>query len=260
VIAGMALFTAQLPDVKQVGVLYADNPAGKSSAEQFLKPLLEQLGVKDVTLVGVSDSATGPDLATAIQAAGGEEADTLISFLTLPGCIATYDALQSLGIQPRVVATGLCFGTPMTQHLSDMGLDDPAPDGWYFGAFGYSYFQPDEESGMATYVAKIKQYGPPDVEYTGFAGYLFADVLTAVKLIGQVGADNITPESMRTALKTFKGPMMLVSGKMDCGYSSLFPALCGSEVGIEQYKDGEWLPSALAVNGKAISVAKVLGG
>lgn len=260
VIAGMALFTAKLANVHRVAVLYANNPAGKSSAEQFFKPLLGKLGVKDVTLVGVNDNATGPDLATAIQAAGGDKADVLVSFLTLPGCIASYDALKSLGVSPRVVATGLCFGTPMTQHLKDTGSNDPVPNGWYFGSFGYSYFQPDQASGMTTYLAKIKQYGGPNVEYTGFAGFLFADVMTAAKLANQVGADKVSPATMRSAIKGFKGPMMLVAGPMKCGYSKLFHALCGSQVGIEQYKDGAWLPSALATDGHAISVAQVLGG
>ena len=32
-----------------------------------------------------------------------------------------YDAIKQLGITPAVVTTGLCFGTPMTQHLDDVG-------------------------------------------------------------------------------------------------------------------------------------------
>ena len=48
----------------------------------------------------------------------------------------------------------------MTDHLADLGLDDQVPDGWYFGDLGYSYFTPDEESGMETYLAKIAEYGP----------------------------------------------------------------------------------------------------
>jgi branched-chain amino acid transport system substrate-binding protein len=259
-IAGMALFTAKVPDVDKVAVLYADNPAGKESAQKFMKPLLEQLGVKDVTLVGVADTATGPDLASAIQAAGGDKADVLVSFLTVPGCIAAYDALQSLGIKPAVIATGLCFGKPMSKHLEDLGSDDPVPDGWYFANFGYSYFQPDDKSGMKTYLAKVRQYGPKDAEYTGFAGYTFANLLTAVKFVNEIGADNLTPSALRKAIAGFKGPMMMTAGPMECGYSKLFKTLCGSEIGIEQYKDGKWLPTALATDGKAISVAKVLGG
>jgi branched-chain amino acid transport system substrate-binding protein len=260
-IAGMAIFLAQqLPDVKKVAVLYADNPAGKASAQQFFKPLLEKLGVRDVTLVGVSDTATAPDVATAIQAAGGREADTLVSFLTVPGCIATYDALRSLGITPRVVATGLCFGTPMTKHLRDLGSEDQVPDGWYFGDFGYSYFLPDEKSGMATYVAKIEQYGPPDVEYTGFAGYTFASLMSAVRFANEIGAERLTSKAMDQAIASFRGPAMMVAGPQHCGYSEMFPALCGSEIGIEQYKDGGWTALASGLHDNAISVADVLGG
>jgi branched-chain amino acid transport system substrate-binding protein len=260
-IAGMAQFVAeQLPDVKRVAVLYADNPAGKASAEQFLKPQLQKLGVKDVKLVGVADTATGPDVATAIQAAGGLQADTLISFLTVPGCIATYDALQSLGIKPRVVATGLCFGTPMTQHMRDVGSKDQVPNGWYFAAFGYSYFVPDEASGMATYLAKVRQYGPKNVEYTGFAGYTFANLMTAVKFVNEIGPDRLTSAAMSKAMGSFQGPMMMVAGPIKCGYSSVFPPLCGSQIGIEQYRDGRWIPTATALRGNAISVAQALGG
>lgn len=260
-IAGMAQFVAKdLPDVHRVAVLYADNPAGKASAEQFLKPQLQRLGVKDVKLVAVADTATGPDVATAIQAAGGLQADTLLTFLTAPGCMATYDALRSLGVQPRVVATGLCFGTPMTEHMRDTGSKDQVPDGWYFSDFGYSYFLRDEASGMATYLAKIRQYGPKDAEYTGFAGYTFANLVTAVKFVNGIGPEKLTSEAMDKAIRTFQGPMMMVAGPIRCGYSTVFPALCGSQIGIEQYKDGRWTPLATAPRGNAISVAAALGG
>lgn len=260
-IAGMAQFVAeQLPDVRRVAVLYADNPAGKASAEQFLKPQLQKLGVTDVKLVGVADTATGPDVAAAIQAAGGRQADTLLSFLTVPGCMATYDALQSLGITPRVVATGLCFGTPMTKHMRDVGSEDQVPDGWYFTNFGYSYFTPDEASGMATYVAKVKQYAPKNAEYTGFAGYTFANLMTAMKFVNEIGPDRLTSEAMAKAIESFEGPMMMVAGPIECGYSPVFAALCGSQIGVEQYKDGRWIQVATPLRDNAISIAQALGG
>ncbi|MFG2090354.1 ABC transporter substrate-binding protein [Spirillospora sp. NPDC048824] len=260
-IAGMAQFVArQLPDVRRVAVLYADNPAGKAAAEQFLEPQLKKLGVTDVKLVGVADTATGPDVAAAIQAAGGRQADTLLSFLTVPGCMATYDALQSLGVTPRVVATGLCFGTPMTKHMRDVGSEDQVPDGWYFTNFGYSYFAPDEASGMATYVAKVKQYGPKNAEYTGFAGYTFANLMTAMKFVHEIGPDRLTSEAMAKAIESFEGPMMMVAGPIECGYSPVFAALCGSQIGVEQYKDGRWIQVATPLRGNAISIAQALGG
>jgi branched-chain amino acid transport system substrate-binding protein len=256
-IAGMALFIAkQLPNVHRVAVVHAANPAGKASAEQFFKPLLAKLGIGDVTLVAAADNATGPDLANAVQAAGVKKADVLVSFLTAPGCIAIYDALRTLGLKPVVVATGLCFGTPVQQHLRDIGVSGQVPE-WYYGAFGDSYFQPDEPSGATTYLAKIKQYGPKNVEYTGFAGYVFADVLTSTKFVNQIGYDRLTPATFRAAAKAFTGPAMLTPGPMKCGYSTMFPSLCGGRVGVEQYKDGHWLPTALG--DKAIDIMPILG-
>lgn len=258
VIAGMAIFTAKsLGAVKRVAVVYANNPAGKGAAQQFLKPILQKLGVANVTLVGVADNATGPDVAAAVQASGAAKADALVTFVTPPGCIAVYDALRSLHLKTKVVATGLCFGTPVTQHLRDVGASGQVPD-WYYGAFGYSYFQPDVASGMTTYLAKIKQYGGSNVEYTGFAGYVFADLLTAVKFVNEVGPDKLTPEAFRAQAKSFAGPMMLTAGPMKCGYSKLFPALCGSRVGIEQYSGGSWHPTALG--DKAIDVSPIFAG
>lgn len=257
VIAGMALFIAkQWPDARSVSVVHANNPAGKAAAEQFFKPLLTKLGVQDVTLVAANDNATGPDLATAVQAAGVKKADVLVSFLTAPGCIAIYDALRTLKLNPSVVATGLCFGTTVQQHLRDLGVGEQVP-AWYYGAFGYSYFLPDESTGGTTYLAKIKQYGPRNVEYTGFAGHVFADLLTSVKFVNQIGYDQLTPDAFRAKAKSFTGPMMLTAGPMKCGYSTMFPALCGSRVGVEQYKDRGWLATALGDN--AIDVTSVLG-
>jgi len=259
VIAAMAIFIGTgLSDVDQVAVVFADNPGGRGATEGFLQPLLEANGIDDVTLVPVADTATAPDLVAAIQAAGGLEADVLVPFVTLPGCIAAYDALQSLGIDPIVVATGLCFGQAMTEHLTDLGSDDQVPDGWYFGDFGESMFVPNEESGMATAIEVLQEYEGPDVEYTGFASALFANLLTSVRFINQIGVDNLTSDAMREAITSFEGPMMTIAGPMECGFSGTFPSLCGQRAGISQYVDGEWVLTA--EHDEAIDVSTALGG
>ena len=245
VLQGMAVFTAKnLPNVKKVAVIYANNPAGTIGFTLLTKPPLAKLGITDVTGVPISDTATASDVATALQAAGADKADVLIPLTSVQQCISTYDALQSLGIKPTVVTTGLCFGTPMTKHLQDLGSKDVVPDGWYFGGYGYSYFVPDAASGMATYVAKVHQYGPPDVEYTGFAGPDFADLMTAVQLVNKIGVANVTPDTMRQALLGFAGPMMIVVGPMKCGANPTFKSLCGTHMNIQQYKSGQWIQTA----------------
>ena len=247
--------------MKTVAVVYGDNDGAKAAVNVLFNPALGKLGITDIKAVPVADTATGSDVQAALQAAGAAKADVVVPLVTLPGCIATYDALQSLGISPAVVTTGLCNGTPMAQHLKDVGKGGDAPSGWYFGGYGYSYFLNDEASGMNTYLAKVKQYGGDKVEYTGFAGPQFANIMTLAKFFNSLGADAVTPDAVKGQLEGFSGPMMITAGPMACGkVSPVFAALCGSEMGVEQYASGKWQPIADALNGKAINPTAVLSG
>ena len=248
----MAVFAGKyLKNIHKVAVVYGDSEAEVFGAESLLVPKLKSYGITDVTLQKISDAPTAPDVQNALTAAGADSADLVIPIVTVQGCIATYDALKSLGIKTPVVTTGLCFGTPMTKHLADLGSSDTVPDGWYFGDYGYSYFVPEDASGMTTYLAKIQQYGPPNVEYTGFAGPTFANLMTAAKFYNQLGPDASTATLLST-IKNFKGPMMIIAGPMNCGFSPLFVSLCGSNMGIMLYKNGKWTAIASGVNNKPI--------
>ena len=147
--------------IHKVSVVYGDSEAEVFGAESLLVPKLKSYGITDVTLQKISDTPTAPDVQNALTAAGAGSADLVIPIVTVQGCIATYDALKSLGIKTPVVTTGLCFGTPMTKHLADLGSSDTVPDGWYFGDYGYSYFVPDKASGMTTYLARSSSTGRP---------------------------------------------------------------------------------------------------
>ena len=97
------------------------------------------------------------------------------------------------------------------------------PNGWYFGDYGYHYYLPDVKSGIQTYIDKVQQYGIPapgssTLEYTGFAGPTFANLLTLVKFVNTIGYANVTTPTLLTQIKGFKGPMMLQVGPIDCGH------------------------------------------
>lgn len=257
VVQGMAEFTIEEFQPETVAVIFSDNAPGQAAANLLLKPAFDAAGIT-TSMVPVADAATAPDVASAMQAAGAESADVLVALVTLPNCINMYDSIRSLGIDPVVIASGLCFGTPMEQHLEDVGDEGDYPDGWYFGDYGYSYFNPDLESGMLTYVTKVLEYGSPaagasEIEYTGFAGPMFANLLTAVKLINAVGVDALTFESLDAALRGFTGPMMLQVGPIECGLPP-FVASCGHQMGIQQYVDGEWVSVRNGLNGDPIDV------
>jgi branched-chain amino acid transport system substrate-binding protein len=258
VVKGMAVFVAKhLQNVKKVAVVHGDSAAEVIGTSTLFKPLLAKLGIdaNNITPVQVSDTAQSPEIQSAIQAAGADKADVIVPLVTAQLCNAMYDAIQALGIKATVVTSGLCFGTPMTKHLQqDLGLKDQVPNGWYFGDYGYSYFLPDAPSGMTTYLAKVHQYSKPDVEYTGFAGPVFANLLTAVKFYNQIGPDAATTTNLQQKLTSFKGPMMLVAGPMTCGSQSLYKSLCGNQMGIEHYKDGKWVADAEGFTNNPIDV------
>ena len=267
VITGMAGFvTQQLTDVKSVAILASNNPAGQAAADLLFKPVIEKAGLK-FTYVGVDDTATAADVQQALTAVGADKADLLAVLLTVQQCINVYDADKALGITPKVISTGLCFGTPMTDHLKTAGENGPVPDGWYFGGYGYSYFAPDADSGMATYIDKIQKYGVPapgakTLEYTGFAGPEFANVMTFTKFVNELGADKLDYESINGKIRGFTGPMMIQVGPLNCGKQvilglPIFIAVCASQMGIQQYKDGKWTSLADGLNGKPVDVTKL---
>ncbi len=267
VVGGLARYVATQvqPKPQRVAVMYGDNASAQGAFSLLLKPVLDKAHIQ-VTGIQVKDpGGTAAEVQSAIQNSGADTADVFITLTTLPECIATYDSLKQLGVNPTVITTGLCFGTPMTDHIHDAGETGTMPNGWYFGDYGYNYYAPDLQSGILTYVTKVHQYGvkapgAKSLEYTGFAGPLFSNLLTVVKLVNQIGVDRLTPDTMLAAIKAFKGPMMLQVGPLDCGHVTVvgvaFPSQCATEMGVRQYKDGKWISIADGLNGKPIDASK----
>jgi hypothetical protein len=119
---------------------------------------------------------------------------------------------------------------------------------------------------MLTYVTKVQEYGEPapgasTIEYTGFAGPMFANLMTVAKFINEIGADNLTSETMREKINTFTGPMMIQAGALSPAGTTVlgvpFAAVTGQLMGVQQYIDGEWVSSADALAGNPIDVTTI---
>ena len=239
--------------------MYNTNDAGKAAFNLLTRPLLEQHGVA-VTGVGVADGAGSDGYRSAIVAAGADKAAAFIPLLTVQGCTAMFDALKALNLAATpVVTTGLCADAPMRDHLRQAGDTGTVPDGWYFGGYGYSYdiagYPPAE-----LYLRVIKAFAAANnitgVEFTGFAGVQFANVLTVTKFLNAIGLDKVTSDALRAQANAFTGPMWGAVGPMACGANPVFKALCGVQVGIEQYKDGKWISVRDGYNNNPVDPSK----
>lgn len=266
VIQGLAVFAAKyLPKgpAKKVAVVYGDNSGGRIAFTGLTEPTLKALGITNVVGVPIADTAGPADFAPAITAAGAKDADAFLPLVTVQGCIGTAQALKDLGISTPVVTTGLCFGTPMTEYLKQQGGTGIVPNNWYFGGYGYSYFITGDPNTDA-YITMIQQYAKDEktdnIEYTGFAGPMFGNLLTVAKFINQIGADKVSPDTIRATAKAFTGPMWGVVGPMKCGASKVFVSVCGLEMGIQQYVDTKWVSINDGYNNKPLNPTTELGG
>lgn len=216
-------------------LVVTDDVAGRGGAS-VLTPIVEAQGI-ELTQVFVPPTATAPEVAAALQAAGAETADVVSLGLFEQGCIAAYDALKSLGLEPTVVTTGVCAGNGMQDHLKDVGDDGMVPDGWYF--VGSSVYIPDPPPDLATYLEKMDEYGESDIVGSVAAPLTFASLLTTTKILNEVGVDNATYETLDEAVRGFTGPAMLQSGPIECGLPP-YISICAREVPVARYVDGEW--------------------
>jgi len=264
--AGLAIFIRDfLKDTKSVAVVANNDPAAQAAANAIFKPIMDKAGIP-TTIVSIDPTASAADVQSALTAVGADKADVLVPIVTIQQCINVYDSVVALGIDPTVVTTGLCFGTPLTDHLAEAGEKGTVPNGWYFGDYGYSPFMSDPEHGTDTMRVKLQEYGVPSpgattLEWTGFAGPSFANALTMAKILNALGADKaLDVKAVDTALRAFTGPMLQQAGPLSCGKQVIagipvFVALCASQMGVHQYKDGVWLSIADELKGNAIDTS-----
>ncbi len=264
VVQGMSVFAANYlgelegKEIKKAAVVYNDNPAGTIAFTALTKPVLEGLGL-EVTGVPVPDTAGATEMATAIQSSGADTADVFLPLVTVQSCIGIYDAIKTLEIDTAVVTTGLCFGTPMQDHMKSVGESGKLPDGWYFVGYGYSYEiagNPEQDAYNDAVFAWAETEGIEDLEYTGFSGPTFATFMTVAQFMNGGAADGA---GIRTAAKSFAGPQWMVAGDMQCGSNAVFPSLCGFSVGVQQQQGSEYVSIMDGYNGKAINAAAELG-
>ena len=216
-------------------LVVTDDVAGRGGAS-ILTPIVESQGI-ELTQVFVPPTATAPEVAAALQAAGAESADVVSLGLFEQGCIAAYDALKSLGLEPTVVTTGVCAGNEMQDHLKDVGDDSMVPDGWYF--VGSSVYVPDPPDDLATYLTVMDDSGNSDIEGSVAAPLVFSTLLTTTKILNEVGVDNASYDTLDAAVRGFEGPAMLQSGPIECG-TPPYISICAREIGVARYIDGEW--------------------
>jgi hypothetical protein len=235
-----------------IAVVYTNDAGATTAFKSLFKP---SAYLKGITIHGVSISpnATASQVQSAVVASGAKSDSVFVPLVPVQACISIYDAMKTLNItKTPVLTTGLCFGTPLIQHLGGT-----FPPGWYFADYGVNYFiyksSVVPSAQLAVYIAAVHQHNPT-MQYTGFAGPSFGNVLTAVKLYNTLST-TATSAQLAPKVQGFTGPQWGISGPMKCGFWAFGKAVCGKFMGIAQFKSkaAGWVPVQDAYNNKLIN-------
>ncbi|WP_250279779.1 ABC transporter substrate-binding protein [Frankia sp. Cppng1_Ct_nod] len=226
VLSGMASFTRKtFPQAKKVAAVYVDLPSLKSAIEGLIKPQFDAAGI---SLSEVPVGITATDAVAPLTAAGADKADVVMVLGAGSTCIQVANALQQLSVNKPVVGVGNCQGPDVRKAAAS------AIDGWYIVEVGADPADTANVDVRNT-LAAFDRYGK-DKNSGAFSVPEFGSVVAIAKILQGVGYDKLSPDTIRAAVKAFRGPVPVVAPQVQCGSITGFPSLCDALVRVYQVK------------------------
>jgi branched-chain amino acid transport system substrate-binding protein len=236
VLAAMAEVAKNQLNAKFTSVITVDNAGGKFSAEKIAIPYMDKIGLVHSKSVYYPQSATGPDVISALQAAQASKADAILLDPSTPAeCISVYDAVKTLNLKAKVVATPICNADQFVKHAGGK------PEGWAIVGFGVNPRVADDPQAKVFNNIMAAAGATPEATQ-GFTPQVVRDFLTIAKFAHAIGPDKLTPAAFDEQIKAFAGPAFMIPGPLHCGKPSdpNSPTLCGESAGISQFSSGKW--------------------
>jgi branched-chain amino acid transport system substrate-binding protein len=224
ILAPWGTFGRDTLHAKTAAVVYPQVPGIIEGANAMVAGL-EKAGIK-VKRVGYEPNAT--DLVGPLTAAGAQSADMIVPQSDAKGCINLAKALEQTGVKAPVVSNPLCLSPVVSKGL---GGDVPK---WYYGIASSLTADPTDPGAKAMVDAMTKM-GKADLAADPWVPTSMATVLTIIKFINEVGADNITPQAIADKAKAFKGPLVFGAPQVQCGKYPDAPAVCNDQTQFFDY-------------------------
>jgi len=212
---------------KTAALVYPDI-AGITQGAAAIAASLKAAGVT-VKQVGYAESQT--DLIGPLTSAGAQTADMVIPYSDSSGCVNLAKGLKELGITDakKIVSAPLCLNGLVAAGL---GGDYPI---WTY-AIASSLFGDPSDPGMPAYMNVTKTYGIAADAPDPWNIVAFAQILTTVRFLNQLGYGHITAPGVLQEAKAFTGPVALGAPSLQCGKYTSAPAVCNDRAQFFQYK------------------------
>lgn len=227
VLAPFGTYAAQVLHAKTAALVYP-NIAGITEGATAIAQALQKAGVT-VKKVGYDETQT--DLIGPLTAAGATSADMVIPYSDSSGCVNLAHGLKQLGITnaKKIVSAPLCLNG---QVAAGLGGDYPI---WTY-AIASSLFGDPTDAGMSPYMkvtaADEAAADAPDP----WNIVAFAQILTTVRFLNQLGYGHITPGAVLQKAKAFTGPVALGAPALSCAKYPSAPAVCNDRTQFFEYQ------------------------
>jgi branched-chain amino acid transport system substrate-binding protein len=234
ILAPWGTFGRDVLDAKTAAVVYPQVPGIIEGANAMVKGL-QAAGIQ-VKRVGYEANAT--DLVGPLAAAGAQTADMIVPQSDAKGCINLAKALEQSAVKAPVVSNPLCLSPVVSKGL---GGDVPK---WYYGIASSLPADATDPAAKAI-VAEMTKLGKAELAPDPWVPTTMATVLTIVKFMNAVGADELGPEAIAEQAKAFKGPLAFGAPQLQCGKYSDAPAVCNDQTKFFKYEGhGKFVPAS----------------
>lgn len=227
VLGPFGTYASQVLHAKTAALVYP-NIAGITEGATAIAAGLQKAGVT-VKKVGYDESQT--DLIGPLTAAGASSADMVIPYSDSSGCVNLAKGLKQLGITDakKIVSAPLCLNG---QVAAGLGGDWPI---WTY-AIASSLFGDPTDPGMPVYMKVTGANEPAADAPDPWNIVAFAQLLTTVRFLNQIGYGHISPGAILAKAKAFTGPVVLGAPALQCGKYSAAPAVCNDRTQFFQYQ------------------------
>jgi branched-chain amino acid transport system substrate-binding protein len=215
------------PKPQHVLVIGINIPAAEQSIT-LLTGMLKKYGITP-TVVRVPPTATGPQIASAIQAGGGASADLYIVNAQPNICAGLYSYEKQAGVKALTVDTGGCVGAAMKNLTGKY-----EPENWLLSDTGASILMPQDNQ---FYTLEYQQFGHTNPPQPFPDAHAFIMMLNLTRAMNAAGPD-ASVQQISSAITGMSTPVADTIGPLTCASITAIPPICGTQIGVVQSTSG----------------------
>jgi branched-chain amino acid transport system substrate-binding protein len=231
ILAPYATFARDTLKVKSAALVYPEG-AGQDEGAAGQASAFEAAGIP---IKVVSYPASTPDLTVPLLAAGAQDVDLVMPVINTTDCVKFAEATRQLGIpDEKVLASPVCINADVATGL---GGDLPK---WLYAVASSLSIDPSDPS-VPPYTDILTAQGLETSIGDPWVLVGFGQMMTLAKWLNEIGPDNISTDTIVSAMKAFKGPLILGSPVLQCGKYKEAPGVCNDFTQFYKYDgDGAW--------------------